>query len=132
MATIVYGGSPRHTSGRSHSQSQSNLQQSPYHHHHTRHLSDHFWDKNSKRKSAVEMLAESKPFYVKSEMVLDRHQQLNVRGSNSASSCKSSHAKFKPTWDLESEAYLWGGLPGFRQGRILMKFELHEVSFDDS
>lgn len=91
MAAAVYGGSPRHTGGRSHSQSQSNLQQSPYHHHqhhHSRHLSDNFWDKNAKRKSAVEMLAESKPFYVKSEMVLDRQQQLSIRGSNSASSCE--------------------------------------------
>lgn len=91
MAAAVYGGSPRHTSGRSHSQSQSNLQQSPYHHHqhhHSRHMSDNFWDKNAKRKSAVEMLAESKPFYVKSEMVLDRQQQLSIRGSNSASSCE--------------------------------------------
>ncbi|XP_065082170.1 uncharacterized protein LOC135704625 isoform X2 [Ochlerotatus camptorhynchus] len=39
--------------------------------------------RNSKRKSAVELLAESKPFYVKSEMVLDRQQQLNMRGGNS-------------------------------------------------
>jgi hypothetical protein len=43
---------------------------------------------NYKRnKSAVEMLAESKPYYVKSETVLDRHQQLNSRGNNTLS-CK--------------------------------------------
>lgn len=41
----------------------------------------------SKRKSAVELLAESKPFYVKSETVLDRQQQLNYRSGNSTS-CK--------------------------------------------
>lgn len=44
---------------------------------------------NYKRnKSAVEMLAETKPYYVKSETVLDRHQQLNTRGAISALSCK--------------------------------------------
>lgn len=32
--------------------------------------------KNTKRKSAVELLAESKPYYVKSENVLDKKQQL--------------------------------------------------------
>lgn len=36
---------------------------------------------NSKRKSAVEMLAESKAFYVKSETVLDRKQELPLRVS---------------------------------------------------
>lgn len=37
---------------------------------------------NYKRnKSAVEMLAESKPYYVKSENVLDRHQQLSSSSS---------------------------------------------------
>ncbi len=41
----------------------------------------------SKRKSAVELLADSKPFYVKSETVLDRQQQLNYRSGNSTS-CK--------------------------------------------
>lgn len=44
---------------------------------------------NYKRnKSAVEMLAESKPYYVKSENVLDRHQQLSSRGGNSSLSCE--------------------------------------------
>lgn len=115
MAAAVYGGSPRHS--RHQSQPQSSLhhhQQSPYHHHtnsmivppvsyqspvsvqspyhHHLRLADvaHRRDKSAKRKSAVEMLAESKPFYVKSEMVLDRQQQLSIRGSNSASSCKYS------------------------------------------
>lgn len=36
-----------------------------------------------RNKSAVEMLAESKPYYVKSENVLDRHQQLSSRGGGS-------------------------------------------------
>lgn len=36
---------------------------------------------NNKRKSAVELLAESKAFYVKSEMVLDRKQELPLRVS---------------------------------------------------
>lgn len=44
--------------------------------------------RNFKRKSAVELLAESKAYYVKSETVLDRHQQL-YRSSNMGSSpCK--------------------------------------------
>jgi hypothetical protein len=44
--------------------------------------------RNYKRKTAVELLAESKPFYVKSETVLDRQQQL-IRGSgNNSISCK--------------------------------------------
>lgn len=38
--------------------------------------------RNFKRKSAVELLAESKAYYVKSETVLDRHQQL-YRGASS-------------------------------------------------
>ena len=37
--------------------------------------------RNYKRKSAVELLAETKSYYVKSENVLDRHQQLNARSS---------------------------------------------------
>ncbi|XP_037035192.1 uncharacterized protein LOC119073697 [Bradysia coprophila] len=51
-------------------------------HHHNAH-------RLSKRKSAVELLAESKPFYVKSETVLDRQQQLNYRSGNSTSSLMS-------------------------------------------
>lgn len=35
--------------------------------------------RQNKRKSAVELLAESKPFYVKSEAVLDRNQKLAYR-----------------------------------------------------
>lgn len=52
---------------------------------------------NYKRKSAVELLAESKPYYVKSETVLDRHQQL-PRGSNTLS-CKC-------TTDASSEFFV--------------------------
>lgn len=48
-----------------------------------------FYSRNWKRKSAVEMLAESKPYYVKSDQVLDRHQQLNARsGGNNTMSCE--------------------------------------------
>lgn len=50
-------------------------------HHHYQHTSVMYSvGRHHKRKSAVELLAESKPFYVKSETVLDRHQQLNFRG----------------------------------------------------
>ena len=48
-----------------------------------------FYSRNWKRKSAVEMLAESKPYYVKSDQVLDRHQQLSARsGGNNTMSCE--------------------------------------------
>lgn len=57
--------------------------------HHNNYLMSHSRNYNYKRKSAVEMLAESKPYYVKSETVLDRHQQLNARGAGSNTlSCK--------------------------------------------
>jgi hypothetical protein len=58
--------------------------------HHNNYLMSHTRNYNYKRnKSAVEMLAESKPYYVKSETVLDRHQHLNSRGNNTLS-CKLS------------------------------------------
>lgn len=44
--------------------------------------------RNFKRKSAVELLAESKAYYVKSETVLDRHQQLYRSGNLASSACK--------------------------------------------
>lgn len=57
--------------------------------HHNNYLMSHSRNYNYKRKSAVEMLAESKPYYVKSETVLDRHQQLNARGAgNNTLSCE--------------------------------------------
>jgi hypothetical protein len=117
MAAIVYSTSPNRVSS-SASQNQyssygsinkSMLSQSQHHHtvhpgstsggppplsiyqvkeHHNNYLMSHSRNYNYKRKSAVEMLAESKPYYVKSETVLDRHQQLNARnggGSNTLS-----------------------------------------------
>lgn len=55
-----------------------------------------------RRKSAVELLAESKHFYVKSETVLDRKQQLNHRlanhpgrGCSSATSMESNSMSCK-------------------------------------
>ncbi|GAB0096934.1 uncharacterized protein DMENIID0001_125160 [Sergentomyia squamirostris] len=54
-----------------------------YHQPRTHHLMNYGTDqRHSKRKSAVELLAESKPLYVKSETVLDRDQQL-FRGNAS-------------------------------------------------
>lgn len=41
--------------------------------------------RQNKRKSAVELLAESKPFYVKSEAVLDRNQKLGYRNPTACS-----------------------------------------------
>lgn len=48
-----------------------------------------------KRKTAVELLAESKPYYVKSEVVLDRKQQLNQLRSGG----RTTDAKLSPTND---------------------------------
>lgn len=53
-------------------QSKSNARTNLYNHYYTN-------SRQNKRKSAVEMLAESKPFYVKSEAVLDRKQNLVYR-----------------------------------------------------
>lgn len=50
----------------------------------------------SKRKSAAELLAESKPYYIKSESVLDRQPQPNIRGcpmNSSFTSCKHNLKK---------------------------------------
>lgn len=75
------------TTAADHHHYQQQHQQQHYSHHSLPHHSNHQYrggggssHRHSKRKSAVEMLAESKPFYVKSDMVLDRQQQL-YRGS---------------------------------------------------
>ncbi|XP_055701220.1 uncharacterized protein LOC129800672 isoform X2 [Phlebotomus papatasi] len=47
-----------------------------FHQPHPHHLAYSTGQRHAKRKSAVELLAESKPLYVKSETVLDRDQQL--------------------------------------------------------
>ena len=44
--------------------------------------------RNFKRKSAVELLAESKSYYVKSETVLDRHQHLYRSGNMGSAPCE--------------------------------------------
>ncbi|XP_053676063.1 AF4/FMR2 family member lilli [Anopheles nili] len=75
---------------------QQQSQQPQYYHHHSQSVSlppqhsqtlnSYHQLRSSKRKSAVELLAESKPFYVKSETVLDRQQQLlNKRSSGGGS-----------------------------------------------
>lgn len=83
----------QHHSGMHHqSQPQPNMSHQQQQQHHFRH---------SKRKTAVEMLAESKQFYVKSEMVLDRQQQLSYSGRAVASgqqqspSCKNKAYCFR-------------------------------------
>lgn len=64
--------------------------QPPQHHmSHQQQQQHHF--RHSKRKTAVEMLAESKQFYVKSELVLDRQQhQLSYSGRVVASGQQQS------------------------------------------
>lgn len=122
MATIVYSTSPNRVSSSTNqnqysSYSSINKSMNQQHHHimhagtssgappplsiyqvkehHNNYLMSHSRNYNYKRKSAVEMLAESKPYYVKSETVLDRHQQLNARGAgNNTFSCKSSSSIF--------------------------------------
>jgi hypothetical protein len=117
MAAIVYSTSPSRVSSTSQNQygsygsvnSKTLHHPSQQHHHHTmhpsssaappplsiyqakEHHSNYFLShsRNYKRKSAVELLAETKSYYVKSENVLDRHQQLNAR-SNNTLSCECS------------------------------------------
>lgn len=56
------------------------LQQSKSQQHKANYYNHYYTNsRQNKRKSAVEMLAESKPFYVKSEAVLDRKQNLGYR-----------------------------------------------------
>lgn len=44
--------------------------------------------RNYKRKSAVELLNQTKSYYVKSETVLDHHQQLSSRGVGGNNTCE--------------------------------------------
>jgi hypothetical protein len=118
MAAIVYSTSPSRVSSASQNQYGSygsvnkSILSNQHHqtpqHHHTMHPSisgaplsiyqgkehhnNYFMSqsRNYKRKSAVELLAETKSYYVKSENVLDRHQQLSARGTGSNTlSCES-------------------------------------------
>lgn len=73
---------------------------------HSGFISEPHYVRNIKRKSAVELLAESKPYYVKSENVLDKKQQLLYQSmraplttkSNSTilstNACKFNHSHF--------------------------------------
>lgn len=53
--------------------------------------------RTNNRKTAVELLAESKPFYVKSETVLDRQQQLSYRRNAAAAAAVAAAAIISPT-----------------------------------
>ncbi|KAG5679340.1 hypothetical protein PVAND_008912 [Polypedilum vanderplanki] len=113
MAAIVYSTSPSRVSTTNQNQygsygsvNSKTLHHQSQQHHHTMHPSssaaappplsiyqakehhnNYFMSRNYKRKSAVELLAETKSYYVKSENVLDRHQQLSARnaGNNTLS-----------------------------------------------
>lgn len=56
---------------------------------------------NTKRKSAVELLAESKPFYVKSENVLDRSQHLHFRSLSGGFG-----GKWEAIWSQRAPSYV--------------------------
>lgn len=107
MATIVYSTSPNRVVSSvnqnqygSYSSVNKSVLSNQHHHitgappvmyqqgkeHHNNYLMSH--SRNYKRKSAVELLAETKSYYVKSENVLDRHQQLN-NARSSTLSCES-------------------------------------------
>jgi hypothetical protein len=114
MAAIVYSTSPSRVSSANQNQYYASVNSKTLHHpqqqhHHTMHQSasaappplsiyqakEHHnnyllsHSRNYKRKSAVELLAETKSYYVKSENVLDRHQQLNARSAgNNTLSCE--------------------------------------------
>lgn len=53
-------------------------------------INDPNYVRNTKRKSAVELLAESKPYYVKSENVLDKKQQLFYQSMRTPLATKSN------------------------------------------
>lgn len=53
-------------------------------------INDPHYVRNAKRKSAVELLAESKPYYVKSENVLDKKQQLMYQSMRTPLATKSN------------------------------------------
>lgn len=72
------------------------LQQSKSQQHKATYFNHYYTNsRQNKRKSAVELLAESKPFYVKSEAVLDRQQNLGYRNPMTThqkpTSCKLTH-----------------------------------------
>lgn len=52
--------------------------------------------RNTKRKSAVELLAESKPYYVKSENVLDKKQQLQYQSTRTQLATKAGSTVISP------------------------------------
>lgn len=57
---------------------------------HSGFINDPHYVRNIKRKSAVELLAESKPYYVKSENVLDKKQQLFYQSMRAPLTTKSN------------------------------------------
>lgn len=57
---------------------------------HSGQINDPHYVRNAKRKSAVELLAESKPYYVKSENVLDKKQQLFYQSMRTPHAVKSN------------------------------------------
>ncbi|EDV95558.1 dendritic arbor reduction protein 1 [Drosophila grimshawi] len=61
----------------------------------------HYNNYNNKRKSAVELLAESKPFYIKSEAVFERLQQASYRNANSGKRREERHYD-----ELEDRRYM--------------------------
>lgn len=64
-------------------------------------VNDSHYVRNTKRKSAVELLAESKPYYVKSENVLDKKQQLLYQSMRTPLAVKSNST------NLSSSACEW-------------------------
>lgn len=67
----------------------------------------------SKRKSAVELLAESKAYYVKSEMVRDSHQVMPLRLSSG--SCIHSTATLRPRQTyIPAPHQIPSNIPGWR------------------
>lgn len=93
--TPTFGTIPKVSSGYHHHSLPATLLQihaKTNYHHHYHSNNRQFPIKPIKRKSAVELLAESKPFYVKSEAVLDRKQRLAyktpISSNQKSSSCK--------------------------------------------
>lgn len=90
---------------------------------HSGSMIDPHYVRNAKRKSAVELLAESKPYYVKSENVLDKKQQLLYQSMRTPLATKSNSII------LPSNACKWQKSGSAFIRKCLMFFHNFKLSF---
>lgn len=77
---------------------------------HSGFITDPHYARNIKRKSAVELLAESKPYYVKSENVLDKKQQLFYQSMRAPLATKSNSTILSSNACKFSHSFIHSGL----------------------